>query len=130
GWDWIGINLDDGSALMAFRLRGLDGLPIWSAATFRPAGGRAQPLAPAAVAFEPLRRWRSARSGIAYPVEWRVRVGRRIFHLQPLIDDQELDGRRSTATVYWEGAVRASEDGQAVGRGYLEMTGYGEKMKI
>src|SRR5690606_20776743 len=27
GWDWTGINLDDGSALMAFRMRGRDGSP-------------------------------------------------------------------------------------------------------
>lgn len=130
GWDWIGVNLDDGGALMAFRLRRPDGSALWSAATLQPAGGNAQVLPPAAVAFEPLRQWRSARSGIGYPVEWRVRVGRRIFHLQPLIDDQELDSRRSTGAVYWEGAVRVSEDGREVGRGYLEMTGYGEQIKV
>jgi predicted secreted hydrolase len=25
GWDWIGINFDDGAALMAFQIRGRDG---------------------------------------------------------------------------------------------------------
>jgi len=32
GWDWIGINLDDGSALMAFRIRGKAGATLWAAA--------------------------------------------------------------------------------------------------
>jgi predicted secreted hydrolase len=31
--------------------------------------------------------------------------------------------------VYWEGAVRASGD-RAAGRGYLELTGYGEPLRI
>ncbi|MFI5353662.1 MAG: lipocalin-like domain-containing protein [Candidatus Binatales bacterium] len=130
GWDWIGVNLDDGSAVMAFRLRGANGQPIWSAATFRQAGGNAKVLAPDAVAFEALRHWRSARTGISYPVEWRIRIGLRYFHLQPLIDDQELDSRRSTGAVYWEGAVRGAEGGRDIGRGYLEMTGYGEKIRL
>ena len=40
GWDWVGLNFHDGTSLMAFRMRGLDGVPIWSAATdrVRPAG--------------------------------------------------------------------------------------------
>jgi len=134
GWDWVGLNLDDGSALMAFRLRGHDGQALWSAATFRPAGGSAQVLPPQAVAFEPLRHWTSPRASITYPVEWRVRVGPRLFHLQPLMDDQELDSRRSTGAIYWEGAVRVTEDGSQVGReigrGYLEMTGYGERIRV
>lgn len=130
GWDWVGLNLADGGALMAFRLRRQDGGALWSAATFRPAGGGAQVLGPGEVAFEPLRQWRSARTGIAYPVEWRVRVGARTLHLRPLIDDQELDSRLSTGAAYWEGAVRVFEDGQEVGRGYLEMTGYGGRILL
>jgi predicted secreted hydrolase len=130
GWDWLGVNLDDGGALMAFRLRNGEGRPLGAAATFRPAGGAAQALAPDAVAFEPLRHWRSARTGIDYPVEWRVRVGSHLFEVHPLIDDQELDGRRSTGAIYWEGAVRVTEGGQEVGRGYLEMTGYGERIRV
>jgi len=130
GWDWIGVNFDDGSALMAFQLRGDDGRPIWSAATLRQAGGDSQALPPQAVVFAPLRQWRSARTGIAYPVEWQVRIGVRRLRLQPLIDDQELDSRRSTGALYWEGAVRVAEGGREVGRGYLEMTGYGEKMRV
>lgn len=130
GWDWIGINLADGSALMAFRLRGVAGSALWSAATFRQADGSTRSLPPAAVTFEALRQWRSPRTGIAYPVEWRVRLEQRLFRLQVLMDDQELDSRRSTGAIYWEGAVRLLEDEREVGRGYLEMTGYGEKMRL
>jgi predicted secreted hydrolase len=59
-----------------------------------------------------------------------VQVGGRQLELQPLIDDQELDSRRSTGAIYWEGAVRALEGGREVGRGYLEMTGYGKRIRV
>jgi predicted secreted hydrolase len=130
GWDWVGLNLDDGSALMAFRMRGRDGAELWTAATFKPAKGPAAMPAREEVAFEPQRTWTSARTGISYPVAWKLRVGSRNFELQPLMDDQELDSRRSTGAVYWEGAVRVLESGREIGRGYLEMTGYGEKIKV
>ena len=50
--------------------------------------------------------------------------------LEPLLDDQENDTRLSTGAIYWEGAVRALENGTDVGRGYLELTGYGEKLRL
>jgi predicted secreted hydrolase len=50
--------------------------------------------------------------------------------LLPLLDDQELDSRASTGTIYWEGAVRASAEGREAGRGYLELTGYGAPLKF
>ena len=130
GWDWVGLNLDDGSALMAFRMRSVQGPPIWSAATISLATGQARSLVHADVAFEPLRYWTSKRTGIRYPVEWALRIGPRRLRLSALFDDQELDSRRSTRAVYWEGAVRVLEGGAEIGRGYLELTGYGEPIRV
>jgi hypothetical protein len=45
------------------------------------------------------------------------------------MDDQEFDARGSAQTLYSEGAVRAHRNGKVVGRGYLELTGYGEPPK-
>jgi len=133
GWDWIGLNLHDGSALMAFRMRDGAGRALWAAATLRAAGGATERFPAAAVVFTPQREWRSPRTGIRYPVAWRVSVGGRVFELQPLFDDQELDSRLSTGAVYWEGAVRvldSSGSKREIGRGYLEMTGYGERIRV
>jgi len=125
GWDWMGINLDDGGALMAFRMRGADGEPRWSAATLRAADGSVRTFAPGEVQWTPTRRWRSTRTGAEYPVAWRVRVGERNYEVEPLLDDAELDSRSSTGTIYWEGPVRLLAPGGApLGRGYLELTGY------
>jgi predicted secreted hydrolase len=130
GWDWIGINFDDGSALMAFRIRGSQGAVRWAGGTLRDADGGTRILAPSDVAFAAGRRWRSPRTGVVYPVEWHVGAGTKEVDLAPLLDDQENDTRLSTGAIYWEGAVRAYERGKLAGRGYLELTGYGEPLHL
>jgi predicted secreted hydrolase len=130
GWDWIGINLDDGSALMAFRIRDAQGNTRWAGGTLRAKNGQIQILQPGDVDFRSGRRWTSPRTGIAYPVQWSIRAGERNFDLTPLLDDQENDTRLSTGAIYWEGAVKASEQHRLIGRGYLELTGYGERLRL
>jgi predicted secreted hydrolase len=130
GWDWIGINLDDGAALMAFRIRGAEDEQRWAGGTLRGSDGRVQILQSVDIAFHAGRRWVSPRTGITYPVQWQVRAGNRAFDLEPLLNDQENDTRLSTGAIYWEGAVRAYEQRRPVGRGYLELTGYGERLRL
>jgi predicted secreted hydrolase len=131
GWDWIGLNLDGGGALMVQRIRAMDGSQYWGGATLREPGKPDRVFAASEVAWSPLRRWRSPRTGVEYPVEWQITVGGRTIRLRPLLDDQENDARASTGTLYWEGAVRAfDERDQALGRGYLELTGYGERLRL
>jgi predicted secreted hydrolase len=130
GWDWTGINLDDGGALMAFRIRDAHGTAPWAGGTLLDAGGARRVLTPPEVDFTARRRWRSPRTGVEFPVSFRVRAADRELTLEPLFDDQELDARGGVGVVYWEGAVRAQEAGRAVGRGYLELTGYGGPLKI
>ncbi len=126
GWDWIGMNLDDGSALVAFQIRPQqpEQPPVQTYAAIREASGRVQLIAPAEVSFRPLRYWNSSRHRTAWPVAQRIEVGDRSFETRPLMDDQELDSSLSTGAVYWEGASELLEAGRPVGRGYLEMTGY------
>lgn len=123
GWDWTGLNLDDGSALMAFRIRRRDGSQLWAGGSLRRSDGRIVRFAPGDVRFTPVRRWRSPRTRAVYPVaqmlDVRLPEGARRFPLVPLFADQELDGRSGGLPVYWEGAVRTRG-----GRGYLELTGY------
>ena len=130
GWDWIGLNLEGGAALMAFRIRGAGGAQHWAGGTFRGGDGRVEILSPGDIEFRAGRGWTSPRTQVSYPVEWHVRAGSREFDLRPLLDDQENDTRLSTGAVYWEGAVRAYDRRGFAGRGYLELTGYGERLRL
>jgi len=124
GWDWIGLNLDDGGALMAFRIRSATRANYWSGATLRRPDGSTRIFSAQQVAWIPLREWRSPRTGASYPVSWNVRIDELVLQIEPLMDDQELDARTTTGTVYWEGAVGVQLERREIGRGYLEMTGY------
>lgn len=127
GWDWIGINLTDGSALTAFQMRDKAGLALWHGGSFRTpvAGAAPQIFGHSEVQFQPLRHWTSALTRASYPVEWRLQTPVASYTVKAVIDDQELDSRGSTGAVYWEGLSELYDSqGSLVGRGYLEMTGY------
>lgn len=131
GWDWIGMNLDDGGALMAFRIRRQDGGTYWDGGAFRSADGQTFIARPGEVEFRPQRRWTSPLSGTTYPVEWMVRTPADIYTVRALVDNQELDSRGSTGAIYWEGlSDLIDSNGRRVGRGYLEMTGYGKRLRM
>ncbi|MDP1873065.1 carotenoid 1,2-hydratase [Phenylobacterium sp.] len=122
GWDWAGINLDDGAALTAFQVRDGQGQAVWAGGSLRAADGGLTTFGPGDVRFATRRQWRSPRTAALYPIARDIQVrtpqGARIWRLEPLFDDQELDSR-PVGPVYWEGAVRTEG-----GRGYLELTGY------
>ena len=101
-----------------------------AAGTLRGGGNQARMFAPDEITFTPRRSWRSPRTGVEYPVAMTVTAGGAAYALEPLFDDQELDTRGSTGTIYWEGAVRVSGSLGQKGRGYLELTGYGTPLRL
>ncbi len=129
GWDWTGLNLEDGGALVAFRIRGRGDETIWAGGSLRRPDGSITRFRPADVTFAARKRWRSPRTNALYPVEQvltiRLPEGLRSFPIEPLFEDQELDGRASGMPVYWEGAVRTTG-----GKGYLELTGYAAPLTL
>ena len=131
GWDWIGINLADGGALTAFRLRGADERVVWAGGSHRPAAAAVRDFTPAEVDFQPQRHWTSPATGASYPVQWRIETPVGHFVLKALLDAQELDSRASTGTVYWEGLAELLDTGgQRRGLGYLEMTGRAQPLRL
>ncbi len=118
GWDWFALRIDDGSALMLYRLRNADGSAgAFASGTFIASDGRATTLAAQDFTIEELAHWTSPRSAASYPSRWRVtlREPARAFEFASTLADSEL---RLTVR-YWEGAVR----GEHV-RGFVELTGY------
>ncbi len=146
GWDWMGLNFDDGRSLMAFQIRPkVTGEAVWSEARGFNAQGEVDFLIPAqeqvwvrrqSIRLKPKRLWRSLRSNALYPVELEVELQqpnntvKRTLALQPLMDDQEVDARASTGGFYWEGLVFVFENQRKIGQGYLELTGYAAPMKL
>ena len=131
GWDWIGMNLDDGGALTAFRLRDKNGGAVWDGGSFRAARGAPYVFSRGEVIFKPVRFWKSPLSQTTYPVEWIVRTPADFYTVKAVIDNQELDSRQSTGSIYWEGlSDLIDSNGKRVGRGYLEMTGYAQPLKM
>lgn len=141
GWDWIGMNLLDGSALTAFRLRDKAGHAVWAGGSYRhpTQGATALIFGPDEVQFEPVRHWTSPLTQASYPVQWTLRLHHAssagaladVYTISAVIDNQELDSRSSTGAVYWEGLSELrNRAGQLVGRGYLEMTGYASPLRL
>jgi predicted secreted hydrolase len=125
------MNLDDGSALTAFRLRTKDGAPLWDGGSFRSPQGGLYTFSPGESDFAPQRRWTSPLSQATYPVEWIVRTPADFYTVRAVIDNQELDSRASTGAIYWEGLSNLFDsNGKQVGRGYLEMTGYAQRLRL
>ena len=130
GWDWVGANLADGSALMAFQIRSKQGGKLWAHAVLRNASGKVTQFLPGQVSFTPQVHWKSPRTSAVYPVATTIVTGSTSWRILPLQHDQELDTRRSTGAVYWEGAVTIERDGKPAGHGYLEMTGYDKPLTL
>ncbi len=128
GWQWFGVQLDDGRELMAWLVRGTGGVTT-PYGTWVDRNGTASDLVPGDVAVTELGRWTSAGTGVTYPSGWSLRVGSRALDLTiaPVLRDQELDVTASTGEPYWEGEAMAqgSESGSPVtGKAYVELTGY------
>jgi predicted secreted hydrolase len=128
GWDWFALQLADSTELMFYRLRRDDGTTdAFSAGTWVDARGVAHHLDADDVSIEVLDSWRSPLDGAVYPARWQLRVPSIMLALEiaPVVADQELN----VSVRYWEGAVdvHGERAGSTVrGRGYVELTGYGE----
>jgi predicted secreted hydrolase len=123
GWDWFALQLDDGRDLMYYQLRNADGSPSrFSEGVVVGPDGDATPIRREDVRLEVQDTWSPEDGARAYPVRWRLQVPEQDIDLQvqAAFPDQEMD----VSVRYWEGAVRVG--GSATGRGYVEMTGYGE----
>jgi predicted secreted hydrolase len=128
GWDWFGLQLGDGSALMFYALRDRDGRRNpHSAGTWVAPDGTVRPLTSAEVGIAVDGEWRNA-SGDRYPAGWRIRVPALALDLnvRPVLAEQELQ----TTPRYWEGAVDVSGERAGTslgGRGYVELVGYAQE---
>lgn len=133
GWDWFSLNLDDGRDLMLYVLRDRGGAPSHARGTIVSAAGEARYLTAADWTLRATGSWRSAASGTTYPSRWTIEIpgiapgGGLRLEVVPLLEDQENRATRVANLSYWEGAVEVRDAaGKPLGRGYVELTGYGD----
>jgi predicted secreted hydrolase len=136
GWDWFSIQLEDDTELMLYRMRRKDGSSdLASSGTAVSPDGRTRHLEVTDFQIESTGTWTSPESKATYPSRWRLTFPSLdlVLDVTPLLSDQELRTSRSTKVSYWEGAVAVTgtKQGRPVkGQGYVELTGYAERLKM
>ncbi len=129
GWDWLAVNLDDGTDVTLSLVRSADGSYPLVYGTLVAPDGQVRHLPREAFTVTATGSWTSPHTGATYPAGWQIEIpGESLsVSLQPTVPDQELETRATTGVVYWEGSqhVGALRDGHFVGgQGYVELTGY------
>lgn len=136
GWDWFSIQLEDNTELMLYRMRLKDGSSdLASSGTAVSMDGRARHLEVTDFQIESTGTWTSPESKATYPSRWKLTFPSLalVVEIMPLLADQELRTSRSSQVTYWEGAVAVTgtKQGKPVkGHGYVELTGYAERLKM
>jgi predicted secreted hydrolase len=129
GWDWYALQLGDGTDVMLYLIRDQEGGIMRVDGSVVGAAGEVRLLREGDFTVTATGAWTSAATGATYPSGWRVVApGAGLdLTLTPTMVDQELDTRRTTGVIYWEGevAVAGARGGQPIeGLGYVELTGY------
>ena len=122
GWDWLSLHLDDGHALMVYRLRQDDG-DHWVSGSWVSPDGEATTLQKSDIKIEPLGA-QSVATGDGkrrdLPLRWRIELPGK--GLTWTVSPQSADHWLNTAFPYWEGPVEVT--GSTDGVGFMELTGY------
>jgi geranylgeranyl pyrophosphate synthase/predicted secreted hydrolase len=126
-WNWIAVQLDDGSEVSAYELvRADDGTPMYRwAIMIGPDGKRTQC---SSMELTPGRSWRSTRTFYDYPIDWALQVPdfQCALSVEAAFADQEFITCISKP-AFWEGRCRVSGTlaGKPVsGLAYLERSGF------
>lgn len=144
GWDWINLQLDDGSDLMAavvwtpqattFACKDESCPPptgerVAAYATYIDPDGSVVHVPGEGVAMVALDSQVSPKTAIRYPSTWRLQVAPLAIDLliAPVVVNAEFGVGEVLPVAYWEGAVTAmgaSGDSPVAGRGFVELVGY------
>ena len=129
GWDWFGLQLDDGSDLMVSVIRGGDGKSVLTYGTLVDTAGNKTHLDSSRIQVQATGSWTSPATGGRYPMGWHLTTPGAGLDLtvQPVLNEQEMVTWASVGRAYWEGQVSITgknNDKAVKGQGYVELTGY------
>ncbi|MGO4892927.1 lipocalin-like domain-containing protein [Flavobacterium sp. W21_SRS_FM6] len=117
GWDWLSLHLDDGSKLMAFRMR-IEDQPAYITGTLVHADGNQTLLTEENLSLTP--RAMIAVNQLELPLHWQVNIPQ--FGVDIAVKTAKNDQWNPALMAYYEGMV--SVTGTHTGTGFLELTGY------
>ena len=119
-WTWLGLMLDDGSDLMIYQFYDNTGKHLMNTGTLSK-DGVTELLPDTGIKLTPLETWTSKKSGLRYPVQWKLELPTQhiILTTKAVVNDSEFDARLTTYNIYWEGAVTVA--GDRTGKGFVEM---------
>ncbi len=125
GWDWFSLHLNDGTKLMLYRLRHANGAH-WLSGSWIDPDGTLQHLGGDKIDLSELavREVKTDQQNtVELPLDWRINLPglTRQLQVRPLYDQQWMGAR----FPYWEGVILVEDsDGNRIGEGYMELTGY------
>lgn len=122
GWDWFSLHLDDGHALMVYRLRRDDGDHDLSGSWVTPEGASTSLTADQIIIQSQAETTLSLSNteSVTLPLHWSIQLPEfdLSWEVAPIYPNQWLN----IQFPYWEGPVRVR--GSTGGVGYMELTGY------
>ena len=139
GWDWWGVQLDDGTDILFFRQRDLKtGRIFYPLATFMDKEGHQSVTTNIVFTPDPKALWKSPKSGVTYPLGWTVTFPDKnlSLHITAEVQNQEMPILGPGAGI-WEGlcdVTGRSYDPRVLvyhryiqyhGVAYMELVGYG-----
>lgn len=131
GWQWFGIQLDDGSELMVTETRNVAGGTDALYGSRIDQDGSVFAIRSGSDQLELVTdgSWVSPHTGAKYPTGWVINLPGEDLRLEITAEvyDQEITSTRPESAIYWEGkvAVEGTRAGESVsGRGYVELSGY------
>ena len=130
GWDWMGLQLSDGSDLMIYRIRNKSGTADYLSGTHITPEGKPRYLSAGDIRIEGSNPWTSPASGGTYPQRWRLQIaGLPDLIVSSAMPGQELITSSAAKVTYFEGVAHVTDEkGHPMGEGYLEMTGYAKPL--
>ena len=129
GWDWFAVQLEDGTDVMLYLIRDTGGEALRVDGSIVDPEGTLTVLGEGDFTVTATGEWTSPATGTTYPSGWVLNIPDHALTMTvtPTLPDQELDTRRTTGVIYWEGEVLVEGvyRGEPIGGlGYVELTGY------
>ncbi|MDX1956988.1 MAG: lipocalin-like domain-containing protein [Leptospiraceae bacterium] len=126
-WDWLCLNLSDGSDLMVFNFRKNANEEPETFGTLSNKKEKIYFKDIGSISLVPNgKKWKSGKTKKDYQLNWKIFSKGLELEIAPNFQEQEFIAIESTGNIYWEGSVQAQgkkDSAIITGKGYLELKG-------